>query len=97
MSVEVVPEQLRAASRAARNLAEQLGGTNVWAPVDAVEAWMRASYSAASSETLANTWRTRVADLARDIDLHATTLSTAAGDFQATDGDNARALPRPAQ
>lgn len=97
MTFEVLPEQLRAANRAAGNLAEQLGGTNVWAPVDAVQAWMRASRSAASSETLANTWQTRVADLARDIDHHATTLSTAAGKFQGTDDDNASALPRPRQ
>lgn len=92
MSVEVVPGELRAASRAAGDLAEEVGATNVWAPVDAIDAWMRASYSAAASETLATTWKTRVADLAREIDEHSTKLATAATNFQGTEDHNAGAL-----
>lgn len=97
MSFEVVPEQLRAASRAAGDLAEQLGGTNVWGPVDGIDGQMRASYSATASDALAGTWQTRVADLAREIDAYATNLTTSAQNFQGTDDYSAGALPRPAQ
>lgn len=97
VALEAVPEEIAAAGTAARALARGVGAVNLVALADSVGGWMPGGDAAAAGDELGDRWRTRGADLARDIDTQATALTAAAAALRGRDDDNAHALPRGAQ
>lgn len=97
VGVQAVPAELTACAGAASALAEQVGGLAPAGPVDLITDWLPGTTAAGAAGTLGDTWTTRVAALATDVDAHAQRLSTSASNYRGTDDYNAAALPRTAQ
>lgn len=78
MTMQAVPEQIRAASDAALGLAGQVGKVRLVAVADAVEDALPAAQSQQVAAALGTAWQDRVSQLARAVDDHATKLGAAA-------------------
>ncbi|WP_127784404.1 hypothetical protein [Rhodococcus sp. X156] len=90
MTLTTVPDLIRAASAAAKDLAEQVGAVKLPVVADTVETALPASQSASAAATLGTAWKARVDSLASQVDTHATGLKTAAEAYSSQDGALAR-------
>ena len=82
MALETVPEQIRAAAAAARDLGGQVSAVPLDAVAGQVSTAMPASESAAAGTTLAGVWDDRIEALSDVVDSHGTLLGAAATAYE---------------
>ena len=88
MTMQTVPEQVRAAARATRDLAAQVGAIPLVEVPDLAETSLPGADSEAAAAELATAWRTRLDQISRVVDDHADKLGAAATAYQTQEQDN---------
>lgn len=88
MTIKAVPEEIRAAAKAARDLAEQAAAVPLVAVADSAEGAVPGGEAATAAAELATAWRTGLDTLGRAIDAHATAMTSAAQSYDTQEAAN---------